>query len=194
MGGKIEQTTMVITATARATQSSFAQGQTLVDPSQQPRYVSSRRSSSSSATSSSGGHAKAIARPYSYIAPAQADQFADSSGGREELLWSQSDLYGMTQDAGAGPSSASASANASLEPSMARVSKGKERATGYDQRPATMLQPGEPRRKAFKSDWMVDEAGAMAGVDAWVERDRVILILGRECIIPRAIGHHISLC
>lgn len=56
-------------------------------------------------------------------------------------------------------------------------SKGKQRAV---ERPATMFTIGEQQTREQRSAWMVDEAGAMEGADAWVLRDRVILILGRE--------------
>lgn len=58
--------------------------------------------------------------------------------------------------------------------------KGKERAAIPSDRPSTMFHIGEGRPKEYRSDWMVDEAGARAGADAWGERDRVILVVGRE--------------
>lgn len=72
------------------------------------------------------------------------------------------------------------------------LSKGKQRATTYNDGPATMFSVGEGRRKEYKSDWMIDEASSSAGADTWVERERVILVLGRESIRDPSRDRHLA--
>lgn len=65
-------------------------------------------------------------------------------------------------------------------PPVAYVWKGKEKASTHHERPSTMYQMGEDRPREYKASWMINEEVASVGAESWVERERVILILGRE--------------
>lgn len=57
--------------------------------------------------------------------------------------------------------------------------KGKQRASApVDNR--ISMHGGEERRSQYRSTWIVDGESGMVGADAWVERDRVVLVLGRK--------------
>jgi hypothetical protein len=48
-----------------------------------------------------------------------------------------------------------------------------------------MFNIGEQAKKESRSGWMIDEESGSAGMDAWVERDRVILVIGRKSCLSR---------
>lgn len=146
------------------------------------RYVSSRRSSSSSSNS--------LSRPFSAVPQTHMPSsyrnrngyFACSPADGEESL--NIDDRDQMEDRD------TRVADQRAFTPTATVAKGKQRAMEHNERPATMFQIGEGRRREYKSDWLIDEAGSVAGADAWVERDRVVLILGCECINPPFLSSH----
>jgi hypothetical protein len=56
--------------------------------------------------------------------------------------------------------------------------KGKQRASA----PAGSIDMGTRNegKREYRSTWIIDEESSIVGADAWMERDRVILVLGRE--------------
>lgn len=148
-------------------------------PNYGTRYASSRRSSSSSSSSQSKAM---VARPYSHMpttttSAAQSGYFAhEPTVDQVELLISQQNLHAKAEGLGSEPGSAFTESR----PPVANVWKGKERAATYHERPSTMYQMGEDTPKGFRASWMINEEVASVGAESWVERDRVILILGRK--------------
>ena len=63
--------------------------------------------------------------------------------------------------------------------SISSVLKGKQREFAFMDRPSS-VNSGDGGKKGYRSTWIVDEESSMIGADAWVERDRVVLVLGRE--------------
>lgn len=101
-----------------------------------------------------------------------------TTAGGEELLASQSDLQAIAHERGNG--------QGSCPTPMPSAYKGKQKAASSNSdRPTTMFHLGEGRRKEWKSDWIIDEDRARSGADAWIERDRVVLVLGRKSICSR---------
>lgn len=142
-------------------------GETETRPENEYGYTSSRRSSSSSSSGSQSG--RVVARPQSHTPTSpyrdpQSSSHSSASDQTEVLAASQSDLQAVRP--------------AHTHLSIPSAFKGKQKATS--DRPATMFSIGEQKRKEHRSGWMVDDVCAMDGADAWVLRDRVILILGRE--------------
>jgi hypothetical protein len=147
----------------------YGYGETETRPRNEHGYTSSRRSSSSSSSGSQSG--RVIARPQSHIPTSpyrdpQSSSHSSASDQTEVLASSQPDLQAVR------PSNAHLSIPSTL--------KGKQRAVS--DRPATMFSIGEQKKKEHRSGWMVDDVCAMDGADAWVLRDRVMLILGRKSI------------
>jgi hypothetical protein len=57
--------------------------------------------------------------------------------------------------------------------------KGKQKESVPMDRPAS-FRTGDGGKREYRSTWIVDEESSMIGADAWVERDRVVLVLGRK--------------
>ena len=133
--------------------------------------MSSRRSSASS----SGSQTKPIiARPDSHAPTASTpndnpEYFARQE---EELLASQQSLHPRADGTGYGNGT---------RPPVPNGWKGKQRASN-NERPTFMFHIGEDRPREYRCAWSINEEIARVGADAWVERDRVILILGRESV------------
>jgi len=128
------------------------------DNDYQPRYISSRSSSSSSSGSQPG---RITALSQSHTPSRSPVSSPNLSNGGTDILASQSEMqsYPPTQK------------------DIPLYLKGKQRASVPMDRPSSM-NGGEER--TYRSTWMVDEEKGQLGADAWVERDRVILVLGRE--------------
>ena len=62
---------------------------------------------------------------------------------------------------------------------ISSVLKGKQKESAPMDRPAS-FHTGEGGKRELRSTWIVDEESSITGADAWVERDRVVLVLGRE--------------
>jgi len=68
--------------------------------------------------------------------------------------------------------------------SISSVLKGKQRESAFMDRPSS-FHSGDGGKREYRSTWIVDEESSIIGADAWVERDRVVLVLGRESAISR---------
>jgi hypothetical protein len=134
-------------------------------------YVSSRRSSSSSTSSHTG---RVVARPHSHMPTNPSSSFSSLGNERTEVLASSQPDFQSYQLSGQRPGHLS----------VPSPSKGKQRASSVE-RPATMFNIGEQAKKESRSGWMIDEESGSAGMDAWVERDRVILVIGRKSCLSR---------
>jgi hypothetical protein len=69
---------------------------------------------------------------------------------------------------------------------ISSVLKGKQKESVPMDRPAS-FHTGEGGKREYRSTWIVDEESSMIGADAWVERDRVVLVLGREFAFSRSL-------
>lgn len=113
---------------------------------------------------------------------ARPGYFADEpTEEKEEVLLSQQNLHAAAQTAGPVPTMPES------RPPVANVWKGKGKALNQE-RPTTML--GEDRPREYRSSWTINGEIANVGADSWIERDRVILILGRESATRLLRGAH----
>jgi hypothetical protein len=142
------------------------------DPENTTEPISSRRSSSSSLSSSQTG--RVSARPQSHT-PTASQQYASPTIIDTEGLASQPESTTPTQK--------------DVHLRIPSLLKGKQRASTSFDRPATMFNIGEEKKREYRSPWIIDEDSGRAGADAWVERDRVVLILGRKSVTDQ-YGHH----
>ena len=118
----------------------------------QTRRTSQRRSSSSSSGSHTGPN---IAPPQSHTPSHPPVSFPDSTTEVPAFQLHQKNVP------------------------ISSVLKGKQKESIPMDRPAS-FHTGEGGKREYRSTWIVDEESSMIGADAWVERDRVVLVLGRE--------------
>lgn len=136
------------------------------DPDNTGRPGSPRRSSSSSSSSQTG---RVIARPQSHT-PTASKPYTSPTNEKTEVLAAQPDSHNFPQS----------STQKDVHLSIPSLIKGKQKASAPGERPATMFNIGEEGKREYRSPWMIDEESGREGADSWVERDRVVLVLGRE--------------
>lgn len=148
------------------TQSLTPDGQADYESNNTGRPDSPRRSSASSSTSQTG---RVIARPQSHT-PTASKPYISPTNEQTEVLAAQPDSHNFPQS----------STQKDVHLSIPSLIKGKQKASAPGERPATMFNIGEEGKREYRSPWMIDEDGGREGSDSWVERDRVVLVLGRE--------------
>jgi hypothetical protein len=157
-----------------ATQSLTPDSQPGFDPHNTNEPISSRRSSASSSSSQTG---RVSARPQSHTPTASKPYTSPNED--TEVLASQSDLSTFPQPP----------TQKDVHLRIPSLLKGKQRGSNSFDRPATMFNIGEEKKREYRSPWIIDEDSGRAGADAWVERDRVVLVLGRKSLIDQYECH-----
>jgi hypothetical protein len=121
----------------------------------QTRRISQRRSSSSSSGSHSG---HITAPPQSHTPSHPPVSFPSTADERTEVPAAQLHQTNVP---------------------ISSVLKGKQKESVPMDKPSS-FHTGEGGKREYRSTWIVDEESSMIGADAWVERDRVVLVLGRK--------------